>query len=480
MSRRPSRSSRRNCESSSTANAYPYVIIGDTAHAIVRARRLLKDGVTQPIAILIEGNDKMNKNNVEPTDFSVKSSRKILSYLQAECLHYIPKGNDNNDDDGHYSNIDEDEDQVVKYYHGSGICGDFISAYYLPRCGPWFNNSTHSALTRFIRDHSDKSCMTDIEDQIVTFLSNAFNVGTTSNFIVKNPAIQDELYTFIQGESDDDNPSHFRQLFAHIFETVIEAPNVNIYLECTNIKFHGVGSKLYDVSFQSCTHPHAVAGAKVLWETNPYTFLRLATNGHLSPKNIKVPVVYRAVVPIPKRTSVLDLSGAGNYGDLVTTYIPFALQDFRNDENRTCSISWLGNMYTAVEDLASVDRQGLYASEGNTLLIVEAISLINRRECSFNQSDQQVQVCFNSRKAERAWLRRFAELVAKAYQAYTGLIISPDTIANIESMCNAGACSDMFQISNIVTRESPMVTMIELGNHLYGSDTWPVAGSSRC
>lgn len=482
MSSRPSRRARRDCESSSTSNVAPHVIIGDTAHAMVKARRLLKDGVTQPIWILTEGPNKINRDSVDYPDFNAKMSRRILQDLKAEVLHYIPSGNNIDDSDGHSSSVDEDEDQVVKYYHGTGIVGDFISAYFMPRAGPWFQHSTHGALKKFVKQHALKACLSKVEQQVVDFLADRLNVATTPNFIVKHPAIQDELYTFVEQDTDDDSGGFFRQLFIHIVEYVAEAPNVRIFTQVTGLQFESspAGSRLYDISFEACGSPHAVAGAKVDWETNPYTFLRLATTGGLNPKSIRVPAVYRAVVPIQKKTAVVDLSKAPDYGDSVSSYVPFALQDFRDDENKTCSISWLGNVYTTEEDFATTDRNGLYASSGHTLMIVEAISLLNRRESSYNVSEDEVQVCFNSRKAERSHLRRFAQLVALCYESYTGVTIDPDTIVPTESMCQAGACSDLFQISNIITREPPMVTMIELGNHLYGADNYPVAGKNRC
>lgn len=482
MSSRPSRRSRRECESSSTSNTSPYVLIGDTAHVFVKARRLLKDGVTQPIWILNEGANKINRDNVDYPDYNAKMSRRILQDLKAEILHYIPSGNNIDDEDGHSTSVDEDEDQVVKYYHGSGIVGDFVSAYFMPRVGPWFQQSTHSGLKKFVKEHTLKACLSKVEEQVVDFLAQRLNVATTPNFIVKHPGIQDELFTFVENDTDDDSGGYFRQLFRNIVEYVAEAPNVRIFTQVTNIQFDPspAGSRLYDVSFEACGSPHAIAGAKLDWETNPYTFLRLATCGGLNPKSIRVPVVYRAVVAIQKKTAVVDLTKAPDYGDMVSCYVPFALQDFRDDENKTCSISWLGNLYTTDEDFAPVDRNGLYAAPGNTLMIVEAISLLNRRESSYNMAEGEVQVCFNSRKAERSHMKRFLHLVALCYESLTGITLDPNTIIPTESMCTAGACSDMFQVSNIIQREPPMVTSIELGNHIFGSDNYPIAGRNRC
>lgn len=480
MSSRPTRSSRRHCESSKTSNSAPKVIIGDTCHSVVKAHRLLKDGVTQPIAILLEGNDDLNESAVQKTDFTPRHSRVMLSYLKAEVLHYISRGNDNNASDGIHPDEDEDEEQVVNYYHGNGVCGDFVSSYFVPRMGPWFSNRNHSDLKSFVRKHTDKTCMSSVERQLASTIANEFEIDQSSEFLVNNPTVMNALYSFVDGEHDRDQDISYRQLFLRMLNDVYEASNVTFYLRCTGMKFARAGKNTYDVEFESCGDPQAISGANVFWETNPYTFLRLATLGGLRPRSVRVPVAYRAVVPIPLQTSVINLESQKQIGDLVTTYIPFTLQDIKSGDRRGCSIAWYGNVYTTVEDLSTTGREGLYAERGKTLLIIEAISLINRRTACFDSLENQVNVEFNTRKAERAWLNRFCEIVSKIYRAYTGITVDPSSIAKVESLCQSGMCTDQFQISNIALRESPMWTILELCNHLYGSDTWLVAGSNRC
>ena len=130
---------------------------------------------------------------------------------------------------------------------------------------------------------------------------------------------------------------------------------------------------------------------------------------------------------------------------------------------------------TTTEDLSVVTPEGKYADSGRQLLIIEALSTKNKRRATYNTSEREIQVNYNDRIFEEGYLNQFAHIVAGVYNAYTGLLIPVDSLITESSVCsaNSGTCHDANILTDYSLRQSPMISVLELTSHLYGSEIYP-------
>lgn len=463
-------------DQSSIMNAPCVVIIGDTAHSYIYAARLLKNNYAGSIYILVEGSDHMSESNVQKTNFVVREHANMLNYLRNEKIYFQPSGNF-----GFFKGVQDtsnfDGNITIDYRHGDGVIGDFIASYIVPRVGPWFNEKNQKHLKGFIAKQTDSACLSQAEQLVYDRLKARFGMSGVSDFIVNRPSILDKTATFI--DNYNSNSYQWRNVFTRVYNHVM-ASGVNLMTNVTNLTFTPGGISPYEnVSFSSCQGDSIIENAAIVWKTNPYTFLRLATLGGLEPADIEVPVTYRAVVSIPENNggAGVNLQGAGHLGDLVTSIVTFAMNEIRVSGGN-CKPQWLVQAYTTLEDTSQVDGNVLYADGRRTLLIVEAVSLLNRRATSFNTESMQNIVCMNKSSSESFYLHQFAQIVAPIYEAYTGAAIDPDSIITPQPLCQSGICSELFRVTSYVRRETSLYTVIDLINHLYhGGNGWPVAGA---
>lgn len=475
MSNRPSSSMYRNCQASKTNGGANIVIIGDTALSVIYAYRLIQNSVTLPISIIIEGSNSMNTSSVYDTDYAVKSSNRMLNNLQAEKIHLIVDGDNNHVSDDNPTPFYKQRDEVYQLFTGFGILGDFISMYIIPRAGPWLNHTTSSRYNRFVRDHTKSFCLNSAEKSVVDTFKNGFNIAPTSNnFTVKKPSILTMEHTFVTDASEGND--YFRQLFETMYQDVQDAPNVTFYTEAVNIQFSpGSDPTLVNVNFTSNNINFSLPDSIVTWRTNIYTYLRLATEGGLTVRDQWVPVQYRAVVSIPKINGDTGVTVPDqNIGDLVTTNVNFSLNDL--SKNHQTALNWLIQVYTTIEDTSSVVGSK-FAQSGRTLLIVEALNTQNRRRCNYSTGLSEIQMYYNSRTSESRWFYRFAEIVAKVIQAYTGVVVDPTTLLPTTDICSGGLCTENHQLTDVFHRITPTETLVNIASHLYHAKEMPVPGA---
>lgn len=472
MSNRPSTKKQQTCHNAhNSSNSYGYVIIGDTAASILYANRLLHNGVTGSIDILVQGMDRTNVNGLGNINYAVDNVRRSLQNLYPEQIHMIPNGD--------HSCLDDDDaaqdSQIVQYFVGSGIMGDFISSYFVPRQGPWYNNSTTSRLETFTKKQTSKIKLNSQENHVLDQLVNSFNLDEVcSSIIVNSPSILNSQLPFFEQPDCD----FYRNLFFEIYNYVNQASNVNIYTEVQSIKFSKNGTGTYDVTAGYGLDGQTLTNRKIIWKTNVYSYLRIATNGGLNPKPVRVPTAYRAVLVIPKNNpSGVNLTNVTSTDNFITTYLAFSLYD--NHNTRHSAMTWLIDCYTADEDASAVERSGSYSGTSNTLLMIDGINTKNRRVTEFNQGEQANDVFYNDNISEREWLRKFAVIVSKIYEAYTGATIDPDSLISEISVCSGtqAPCFDNYRITDVILREPPMLTAISTSIQLYGGDLYPNPGN---
>lgn len=466
MSKRPTAHVRRSPTAPSSSNLTPgYAVIGDTAAAVMYTNRLLRNGITSPIEIITEGLDKTGTPEIEAIDFVARHTKRMLHYLMTEQVHIIPAEPDYYDESTHYTQ----EHQVFHYYVGSGPLGDFISAYHLPRNGPWYMAGTNARMERFLYDHSMRSGLNEVEDTIARGLAVDWNLKLTSSIVVTEPSMLNCHHEFLREANDQ----LYREIGLDVYGTVDRAAQVKITPEAGVLQFTpGSSSGLYNIGGSRLE----LRDVRLVWKTNQYTYLRLATLGGLHPAPIQISTFYRAVLTIPLfgNHGDVDLSILEPGQDLLTTHLAFSLHDLEG--SKQSGLVWLGQCYTTAEDLAIVDQNGKYADTGHCLLIVEAVCTKNKRQASYHPGEREIQINLNSPEIEATYLRKFSTIVSDIYARYTGTPIPVDFLTQNISICGAGICHDGNSISNYATRESPMVSLLELTTHLYGSELYATAG----
>lgn len=462
-------------DSSSILNAPAVTIIGDTAHSFVYAQRLLKKGYAGPISILVEGTNNMGEEDSQRTNFVVEENDNMLMNLKAERIYYQRAG------DSGRLHIDEDPDffdgdLTVDFNVGSGVIGDFMSSYIVPRIGPWFDTTRKENLTDFASNQTNTNCLTTAEAYVMEKLRQKFAMEETNEFIVNVPSIATRTYTFVKKEG---GKYLWRNLFCKIYEDVMSAGNVSLYTNITALRF-GPGTMAGTdlITFTSCDGDQRLDNNVVVWKTNPYTFMRLSSMGGLDPNVIRLPTTYRATVRIPlnnTRTGGVDLTNSAHLGDMVTSIVTFCLNELSR-AGGSCKPEWLCQVYTAREDLSRVNGDNLYADDESTILFVDMVSLRNTRKLSYNTSRNQCCVVMNRRSSESAHMKQAAAIVAEAYNAYTGLNVTVSNILSPQSLCQVGLCSEEIKLTSFVRRQGPLNIVAELMNHLYGGRGYPVAG----
>jgi hypothetical protein len=464
MSKRPT--SNKCCTGSTgTTGGYGYAIIGDTVAATLYAKRLISNRITAPINLINEGVNRINFDDITDTDFIAQNNKTSLHFLKSEKIHMVTYGH--NEYNG--ENATCQQSQIIQFHVPQGPLGDFISAYHLPRLGPWFTHATDSRAEKFFTCNTTKSPLNAQETTVTNYLSNLWHLPQTSSFIVKKPSILNCHHTFMT----DFNVDAERELFLESYQMVSQENNVDYITEATNIEFQKVSGPVYNITGNGLT----VNNVKPVWKTNLYTYLRLATDGDLNPSSVQIPVFYRSVIPIPQNAGSVDLTSLTDVGDLITTHIALSLHDIHGTKNS--SLAWLIQCYTTAEDLSVVEPTGKYADSGKTLLIVEAISTKNRRQATYDVAEKEIQSKYNARLVESSYLKQFATIVSNIYTAYTGSTISVDSLVSDSSVCDpSGTCRDTNYVVDFSQRQSPLVTIIETVGQLYGSDLYPII--SKC
>jgi hypothetical protein len=467
MNKRPSSSKMKNCKNANnSSNTYGYAIIGDTSSAVLYAQRLIKNGVTTPIHVIIEGVDRSNEENIHNVSFPVEKTKKILHYLRSEQVHLVERGDNQCSDDDDTSEVN----QVYHYRVGSGVNGDMIQSYYSPYVGPWYSHSTASRLEKMVSNHTEKSDLNDVEKIVADRIKDELNLSATNNIIAKEPSMLYKHYKFV----NEHHSCVKRELFLHEYDYVNNKDNVKVHLQVKGIKFEESATPgLHNITASSGLEEE-IENVKVIFKTNAYSYLRIASEGGLDASCAQIPTLYRSVLSIPlnNEPAGVNMTGLSVSEDMLTTHLTFSSHDTKNNKN--CAMNWFCTAYTTPEDLSTVTCNGVYADTEKTLLIVEGLSLKNKRKAKYNKCEKEVEVHYNDRNSESAYRRKFAELVAATYKSYTGQVISIETLLGESSICTENVCTDKVLVTDVIHRESPMITVLELTSHMYNSELYGV------
>lgn len=477
-----------------------YVIIGNTSLATLYTQKLIATfeahGITNAkIYILTSGVDQTsNVNAIESLSYVATNARLILRDLEPERIHNILTSTD-------YliSSAERIYELYYNQYFSSGPLGDSITSYIHPMVGPWFTYDTKSNIQHFLKGWTTKLDLKSNGFIVMNRLALQLGLRITDNIIATKPTILNTNYIFVEKENNNFQRqifySEFMESKTHDYVQYVNRVN-NIYVEESN-------STCYKNVYYSTTNaPNTVPleNACLLWANNLYSYVHILGASDAPYSKIKSPVFYRYVVAIPKVNPItrVDLSNPDMndkcLGDGVTTRLTFTCNDPPQlgtlpNMSINGSLQWDVSVYTTDDDLgdsAYFMTGGQFANPctsptgstrcpclpNQTLLIVEATSLNNRRTLAWDELNLSVSSSLNSNSIELDTYLKFELLCAQVYLAYTGAIPEID-LTGVSCTVN-NICNESFPINHTATRESPQTLVLRMLTSLYGGSTYPV------
>lgn len=468
-----------------------YVVIGDTALAVIYARKLIESfgTVTHPVYLLTSGNNQTTNSNVESLNYIPVNSETIDKCLKSARIHLVLSSNEIVS-----SALDRRDilfEQYYNYYSGAGPLGDSITAYYQPLVGPWFQSDSSGQIETFVKRNTIQQALSQNEMIAATNIATLLGLSMTQSIVATKPSILTMNNIFVYYEKT--------KLERHIFSDELSLIPHNNVIEGVNNIFISPNStgclnsvsyttlKRTDTSIPPLT-PVVIENACVLWMDNIYDYVKTLGLSSVFHKKVQLPVFYRMIFAIPLINPVtgIDLSNLNpleyplNMGDGVTTRLTFCCTDVQSSSTTSLTPVWNTTVYTCSEDYANtVNSGGTYAAEGQTLLIIEAISLTNRRVVSWDDINTSVSVNLNPNAVELERYNAFLLLCANIYMAYTGNApLLP--IVGVQSVCsNTGVCSDFTPLEHSSAHESPMITVTRLLSSLYNNLLYPTPSTNN-
>lgn len=495
---RPSRNLGYSCPDNDTE----YAIIGNTVAALMYVLKLRKEGVTQKIHVVTGIHNNLYNKDVESMDFIVKEVKTILHTLMTAKIHYVPSSSSNCPSGplSHYH-----VDRCVHYLYGSGVLGDVISSPKLPNFGPWFHKNLGSSkqIQKYVKTFSTTQELNTIEQTVADRLNNIWSVPFTANVTVDTPSIACKHF-FLKKVRHN---KYIRELFKDVYEKVEDLPNVHFHNSTDTLYFEpGTTPGNYNIE----TRNWNLNDVKLVFKTNPYSFLNTAARGGLCVDPVSTPTFYRAVIPVASNGNVLvGTRGTNTYGinyspivlptntvqqgkcgcSLTTTSCnsicpannnhvisenTFSLPDL-DSTNSSNRITWAAHQYLTKEDYFPTNQTGWFAGNNYNLLIVEGICYDNKRNTTYSNPEQEIQVRYNGKEKEEKYLYQFARITCDVIFAYTGIVITPESILADQVMnVSTGAAMDSNLVENVMTRESSLTVLLEMIAGTFGHEYYSV------
>lgn len=468
-----------NCPNNSGASGF--FIVGDTAANTLYAYRLLQNNVGQRIISYVEGVDRTNQEAIQNINFPLVTANSNLSYLRAEQIRTVTAGDNDFESDA----CPLVSSQVYQYMVGSGTLGDQIASYGTVMYGPWQQGSlSQTRLEKFITTNTVQVSAAPLEQSLTANLRKAFNINQSiGTLLVRQPATLDTQYLSLVKQGGE----YVRQLYLDYFNSVSQATNFNLYAESSGLRLTpastcGVSTcGVYNATFTTAGGlTQTFENMKVVWKTNPYTYMRIATTAGLCPKPQTVAATYRAVMSIPKCNGQLgvDLRNMPQNANLMTTSITFSLHDI-SAPKQAGTLGWFVMAYTADEDLSVTNpNASLYATPDNTLLIVEMVCTKNKRKITYDMANKEIVMQYNENNTESQYFKNASTIATMVYASYTG--VQGQLLSTVSTCSVNGFCSDVIQLTDTPGREMLITTALELTALHYGSSIYPTAGKNTC
>jgi hypothetical protein len=452
-------------------------IIGDSAGSILLAT-LLENSLNTEITVINTGPDILsgNVNYVQQIAYPALTSiaGQVFTSLKPITINVV--------------NSDISNTQVLsyQYYAPSGLMGDIIQAYRTLTLGPWFPLQTIGMqnLTRFFRNNLMITPLNPTELLIAQRMSVTFGIPIIRSVFTKVPAILGETISLTVAPIGG-----FQTVVRNLFtEAVFNFPG-KIVNNATNIQVGFVGTVAVGNSnrprniYNICGNGFSLHNVELFWKTDPYAFLQLAStsnNGCVNPCGnfnsgafngvLYLPAVYRAVLPIPitNPNGISFPSADQATPDGIIAQLNWSLSANKSTNN----IVWLMSGAVATDDFYSVQLGGSYPPPGHYFLIIEGVAGNNTRKTQWNPTTNAIEVSLNSHQREATTSTHFADIVSGIYNAIVGsTVYSAQMLLGVIQSCTVNSCSDNILISDLPTRQIPIITILSLINALYPSNS---------
>lgn len=491
-----------------------FVIIGNTSLSSLICARLIETqaakGTSYKTYVLSTGVDQTsNVNAIESLSYVATNARLVARDMVIERIHNILTSQ---------PVFTSTQFQLYQEYYfqfqGSGPLGDSITSYTQIGVGPWWTTDSLSEISNFIKGWTTPYALSQNEAHVATNLSNLLGLTLTNNVIAKKPSILTTNYMLVdqpQGQQMQ------RQIFYDVYletkavdyVTYINRVN-NIFIEENNTG----GNCLKTVHYSTSNLPvtQTLNDACIIWANNLYDYVHVLGSSDIFHTKIKAPVFYRFVTTIPKlnpaangllgtdlsQTSLNSLClGDGVHSRLYfTTNTPPQPGSLPNNSN-SGTLSWDVTAYTTDDDLSTfIQSDGSFVRQcatgatgstcpcvpGQTLLIIEATSLNNRRTLQWDNLNLSVSQSLNSNIIEANTFLEFQHICEIVYQAYTCFLPDAELLPGV-SCTTTGICNNIYPLDHTFNRESPQTIILRLLSDLYGGSTYPnpnVNSNSGC
>lgn len=485
MSIRPSRAIR---ELQASVVPTHFVLIGNTVLNTLYSAKIFetfKNLNPRPtIWVMTSGANLMTDVNVESLNYIARNNATIGKGIETIKLHLVP-----NSAEPVASVLDPSQvliDLYYDYYYGTGPNGDFTTSYRIPEIGPWFTSDSSGKIQEFAKNNTIQYPWSNNEKIAGTNLASLLHLTMTNAVVATRPSIltHNNIFVYHEGTKLE------RQIYRNLYVDLTNESSINTVNHVNNLY---VTPSTNSTCFENMTYTTVkvptsvtVSDACVLWMSNLYTYVKILGLSDSQFKKIQQPSYYRVVyaINLVNPNTGINLSNLPpneyplNVGDGVTSRITFACTDVPEpgESMNNTSIQWLVTAYTCAEDFANPGAGGTFAAPGKSLLIVEAISLTNRRTLSWDALHTSVNVALNSNSVELGRYGQFLLISANVYYAYTGtfptLPIAGETVCSVQ-----GVCTDFVSIHHAANRESPIEMVLRLLTTLYGGTTYPVPHS---
>lgn len=478
-----------------------FVIIGDTSLATLYASKIMTayTNTTPPnIFMLSSGNDQTTDVYVEDLDYVKRNTSLVLKILNTERLHVILNSSNIGNTAFNNNSVSNRQlfEEYYQYFTGAGPLGDSISAYYQPMIGPFFTNDTQGRIHNFINVSTQEYPLYANETIVANNLITSMHLAPTTQVVAIKPSILTVNYILVQRVARQLDRQIFRDEYVSLAANhngVGSTNNVNIVTHVNNIFIQETTSGcLKTVSYSTSKEPVTVVinDACMIWATNLYSYVRIMGISDVAHRKIQVPVSYRIVYAINKNNpltgvNLSNLAANGpDLGDGLTSRLNFCTTNTvdAGESMNLSTPSWNISVYTTDIDYAPINSGGLFVNpcnpgsqccqSGQTLLVVEGMSLLNRRTISWDNIHLSVSVALNPENIELAYFNEFSSIFQKVYTAYTGEL--PLTPLSIQANCALNnMCVYSFPLNHTVERESPQTLVIRMLSDLYGGTTYP-------
>lgn len=432
---------------------YPVVIIGNTSSVTLYIKKLLSAGFKKEIYGIINGGNSTEEETVKKTSYNPDNPVRLLKHINPVKFSYI--------------HCDKDKNEVLNYHSPSGVNGEFVSAYIVPRVGPWFSysNTDKSANNFFMQSSKEKILSVQVLE-LISKLASMFNIPTTNQIFNDGPCILAKEYIMIEDRQT-------RQLYNKELKKIMTKSNVNLYTRTKNIRIDAIGNGLYNMKFCNTQNNQDIniTMTNVLWKNEAHSFIIDSSTTNVVNVAIKNPVTYRFYISIPKNNSDkggINIDSLTTFPDGTSMYISFSLPDLLGTSDNS-NVVWLGQCYTTDVDYSGND-EGRAAKKGNTLLIVEMVNLVYKRKIQHLTATSEDIIYITDESQETYWENSCARAIQIIYKAVTGTEISRAQILDrkpVTTDTNIVQANTSF--TSFFVRECSIINVMEQARHLYNN-----------